>query len=107
MPLSLRAIGLRSPAFADWAIYCVMEDGKVVGRIYEDRHIPADVRWFWSITAFHVDPAFGITTSSIMQICDGRHTRFRTSNAKAYTSRELTHTLSSHSRGLWLRSYNA
>ena len=24
---------------------------------YEERYVPADVRWFWSITAFHVDPA--------------------------------------------------
>jgi hypothetical protein len=35
MALSLRPTGLRSPAFADWADYNVMEDGKVIGRIYE------------------------------------------------------------------------
>jgi hypothetical protein len=63
MSLSLRPTGLRSPAFADWADYKVMEDGKVIGRIYEDRHTPAEYRWFWSITAFHVDPAFEITTN--------------------------------------------
>jgi hypothetical protein len=33
----------------------------VIGRTYEDRHAPADVRWFWSITV-HVDPALGIRT---------------------------------------------
>jgi hypothetical protein len=50
-------------AFADWADYNVMEDGQVVGRIYEDRQTPAEYRCFWSITAFHVDPRFGITTN--------------------------------------------
>ena len=62
MPLFLRPTGLSSPAFADWADYCVIEDGQVVGRIYEDRHIPPEYRWFWSITE-HVDPALGITTN--------------------------------------------
>ena len=61
MALSLRATGLSSSAFADWADYKVMEDGQVIGRIYEDRHTPAEYQWFWSITE-HVDPALGITT---------------------------------------------
>jgi hypothetical protein len=59
MPLSLRRTDLSSPVYADKADYCVIEDGKVVGRIYEDLYTPADVRWFWSITAFHIDPALG------------------------------------------------
>src|SRR5690349_7164283 len=29
----------------------------VIGRIYEQRYVRADVRWFWSITALHIDPA--------------------------------------------------
>jgi bifunctional non-homologous end joining protein LigD len=33
-----------------------------VGRIYEDRHTPPDLRWFWSIIVY-VDPKQGINTS--------------------------------------------
>ena len=38
MPLTLRPTGLASPAYRDWADYIVLEDGRAVGRIYEDRH---------------------------------------------------------------------
>jgi hypothetical protein len=33
MPLSLRRIGFSSPIYADRANHCVIEDGKVIGRI--------------------------------------------------------------------------
>ena len=56
MPLSLRRTGFSSPIYADKADYCVIENGKVIGRIYEDWYTPPDLRWFWSITAFHIDP---------------------------------------------------
>jgi hypothetical protein len=61
MTLWLRRSGLVSPADADRADYLVIEHEKVVGRIYEDRHTPAEYRWFWSITEY-VDPALGIST---------------------------------------------
>jgi hypothetical protein len=77
MALSLRPPGLRSPAFADWADYNVIEDGKVVGRIYEDRHTPAAYRWFWSVTAFHGDPCFGITTNARVPTLDEAKAQFR------------------------------
>src|SRR4029077_19279930 len=28
--------------------YIVIEDGQIIGRIYEMLFVPADVRWFWS-----------------------------------------------------------
>ena len=62
MPLTLRPAGLSSPAYRDWLDYVIVEDGRDVGRLYEDRHSRPKYRWFWSITVY-VDPKRGITTS--------------------------------------------
>ena len=62
MALTLRPTGLSSPAYQDWADYIVGDDGRDVGRIYEDRHSRPALRWFWSITVY-VNPKLGITTS--------------------------------------------
>jgi hypothetical protein len=51
------------PAYADKLDYVVCEDGKVIGRIYEDWHTLPDLRWFWSITVY-VDPKQGINTGA-------------------------------------------
>ncbi len=40
----------------------VLEDGRAVGRLYEDRHSPPEYRWFWSVTAY-VDPKLVMNTS--------------------------------------------
>jgi hypothetical protein len=40
MPLTLRPTGLSSPAYADKLDYVVCEDGKVIGRLYEDVTAP-------------------------------------------------------------------
>ena len=50
MTLWLRRSGLNFPADADRADYVVIEQDNVIGRIYEERHLPEDVRWFSSIT---------------------------------------------------------
>jgi hypothetical protein len=63
MLLAPRPTGLASPAYADRADYSVIEDGRIIVRIYESPYSPADYRWFWSITAFHVDPRLDITTN--------------------------------------------
>jgi hypothetical protein len=61
MALTMRPTGLSSPAYADRLDYIVFEDGYAIGRMYEDKHSPEELRWFWSITLF-VDPKHGITT---------------------------------------------
>ena len=55
MPLTLRPTGLSSPAYRDWLDYVIVQDGRDVGRLYEDRHSKPELRWFWSITVY-VDP---------------------------------------------------
>jgi hypothetical protein len=79
MALSLRHTGLASPAFAEWADYCVVEDGQVIGRIYEDRH--TQLRWFWSITVY-VDPALGVTTNGRVPTLEEAKARFESSWSK-------------------------
>jgi hypothetical protein len=48
--LTLRRTGLSSPAYRAWLDYIIVEDGRDVGRLYEDRHSKPELRWFWSIT---------------------------------------------------------
>ena len=48
--LTLRRTGLSSPAYQDLLDYIITEDGRDVGRLYEDRHSKPELRWFWSIT---------------------------------------------------------
>jgi hypothetical protein len=66
MPLTLRPAGLSSPAYRDWLDYVIVEDGRDVGRLYEDRHSKPELRWFWSITMY-VDPkqGLGATTAGV------------------------------------------
>ena len=74
--LFLRPTRFSRPAYQDQLDYVVIEDGQIIGRMYEDRHVPADVRWFWSITE-HVDPALGITTNGRVPSLDEAKARFR------------------------------
>src|SRR6476646_9132795 len=46
MPLTLRPTGLSSPAYADQPDYIVCEDGKAIGRMYEDRQTLPELCWF-------------------------------------------------------------
>jgi L-amino acid N-acyltransferase YncA len=62
LKLTLRPTGLSSPAYRSWLDYVIVEDGRDVGRLYEDRNSRPEYRWFWSITVY-VDPKRGITTS--------------------------------------------
>src|SRR6202011_3818669 len=84
MPLTLRPTGLSSPAYADKLDYVVCEDGKVIGRIYEDWHTLPDLRWFWSITVY-VDPRQGINTSGRAASLRLKRNSFRTGRGAAPT----------------------
>jgi hypothetical protein len=50
--LTLRASGLSSPTFRRQLDYTVIEDGRAIGRMYEDRHALPELRWSWLITVF-------------------------------------------------------
>jgi hypothetical protein len=56
--LTLRPTGLSSPAYQSWLDYVIVEDGRDVVRLHEDRHSRPEYRWFWSITVY-VDPKRG------------------------------------------------
>jgi len=60
--LTLRSTGLSPPIYRDQLDYEVLEDGRPVGRMYEDLHALPDLRWFWSITVF-VGHWPGVTTN--------------------------------------------
>jgi hypothetical protein len=84
MPLSLRPAGLSSPAYADHTDYVVLDDGRIVGRIYEfrDSSMPADIRWFWSITMLvHREP--GLVTDGRAPSLEEAKAQFRKNWEKA------------------------
>ena len=60
----------------DWTM---LDDGREVGRIYEDGSIstPAELRWFWSVSLY-VPPAAGIVTSGKVPTLDEAKTQFET-----------------------------
>ena len=46
----------------NWLDYVIVNDGRYVGRLYEDRYSRPASRWFWAITIY-VNPKLGISTS--------------------------------------------
>ncbi len=81
MPLTLRPAGLSSPAYRDWLDYVIVEDGRDVGRLYEDRHSKPELRWFWS----YVNPRRGIITSGRAASLDEAKAQFLTNWQKCRT----------------------
>jgi hypothetical protein len=63
MTLTLRPTGLASPAYQDRQDWTVFEDGKEVGRTYEDglASVPTELRWL--VITVYVRPDSGIVTS--------------------------------------------
>ena len=68
----------------------VIEDGRAIGRMYEDRHAKAELRWFWSITVY-VDPKHGIVTSGRGPALEEAKAKFLTSwqNATSASTRQV------------------
>jgi hypothetical protein len=60
--LMLRRTGLSVPAHGDQLDFEVIEDGRAIGRFYEDKNALPELRWFWSITAFVGDRS-GVATN--------------------------------------------
>jgi hypothetical protein len=81
---TLRRTGLSSPAYREWLDYVIVENGQDVGRLYEDRHAKAELRWFWSITVY-VYPMLGITTSGRVPSLDEAKAQFLSSWRKCRT----------------------
>jgi hypothetical protein len=50
MSLTMRKTGSALLAYQQWADYTIYDDGRAIGRIYEDRATRPGLRWFWSIT---------------------------------------------------------
>ena len=78
MPLTLRPTGLSSPIYRDQLDYTVFEDGRTIGRMYEDKHAREELRWFWSITVY-VPPTLGIRTNSRTATLEDAKAAFRAS----------------------------
>ena len=79
MPLTMRPTGGHSPVYQDRQDWTIFDDGKRVGRIYENAGAgtPADLRWFWSITVY-VHPRAGIRTSGKVATLEQAKAQFET-----------------------------
>jgi hypothetical protein len=69
--LTLRRTGLSSPAYRDWLDYVIVEDGRDVGRVYEDRHSKPELMPFY--LAGHVVAAFAVSECRQKAPQLGRH----------------------------------
>jgi hypothetical protein len=74
MVLLLRRTGLSDDP-NDWS---VVDDDKVVGRIYEDTVVAsADLRWFWTIFVSRSGPRRPVTTDGRAPTLDDARAQFR------------------------------
>jgi hypothetical protein len=78
MLLTMRPTGGHSPVYEDRQEWTVLDEGRPVGRIYEDMSAsePADQRWTWSITVY-VWPDAGIATSGKAATLDQAKAEFQ------------------------------
>jgi hypothetical protein len=68
--LILRPAGVSSPIYR--------ENGREIGRMYEDCQAPRELRWFWSITVY-VDPKIEIRMKGHTTTLDHAKEQFRRS----------------------------
>ena len=80
MSLSMRNTGLSSLAYADSFDCVINEGGRVVGRIYEDRHALPELHWYWSLTNLGACHA-GIPTSGRAPTLDEAKAQFQAKSA--------------------------
>ena len=85
MPLTLRPTGLSSPAYRDWLDYVIVEDGRDVGRLYEDRHSKARTAVVLGSITVYVNPRLGIITSGRAASLDEAKAEFLTNWQKCGT----------------------
>ena len=69
MSLVMRKTGLHSPACAHWVDYTIYEDGRAIGRIYEEGAAPPNLGWYWCITVIGARHA-GIRTDGRVATLD-------------------------------------
>jgi hypothetical protein len=77
MTLTLRPTGLASPAYQDRQDWTVFEDGKEVGRIYEDGLASAPTELRWLVITVYVRPDSGIVTSGKVPTIDDAKAEFQ------------------------------
>jgi hypothetical protein len=94
LPLTLRPTGLRnSAAFAHLADWCVIEDGEVIGHIYEVHAARSpEQAWFWSITALIPNPT-GAPTMGTPRPSRTRRRSFRINGLRCGSERRHDKTL--------------
>ena len=73
--LTLRPTGFSPPIYRNQVDYEVLEDGRPIGRMYEDLHALPELRWFWSITVF-VGDRHGVTTNGRVATLTEANARF-------------------------------
>jgi len=78
---------LSSPVYADQLDYTVFEDGRAIGRMYEDKQTRPELRWFWSITVI-INSGSGIVANGRMPTLEAAKAQFITSWDRARAAKE-------------------
>ena len=76
------------PVYKDRKDYTVFENGRPIGRLYEDNETLPELRWFWSITEF-VDRRVGAMTHGRVPPFEDAKAQLSTNWRKAIGSNPL------------------
>ena len=80
MQLSLRHTGL-APDTANRKDYVIIDAGREIGRLYEDRSTLPELRWYWSIIVIGAHQA-GIRTNGRAATIEEAKAQFQTNYRK-------------------------